>query len=178
MSANRVLTGKPSIDRPWMQYYPDSVRSMTVPRCTLNQYLKDRCPGEDVTAIHYYGRDISWKKLFEQVDLVARALKSAGLKEGDQLPVFLRAVPEFVYLLLAAEKIGVSLLCRDNTLDENVEAVNNAHAKMIIVQDFFSAEEAEAYLTRTEVTRIVMIPALQSGRPENVPDYVMNSLQA
>ena len=178
MSANRVLTGKPSIDRPWMQYYPDSVRSMTVPRCTLNQYLKDRCPGEDETAIHYYGRDISWKKLFEQVDLVARALKSAGLKEGDQLPVFLRAVPEFVYLLLAAEKIGVSLLCRDNTLDENVEAVNNAHAKMIIVQDFFSAEEAEAYLTRTEVTRIVMVPALQSGRPENVPDYVMNSLQA
>ena len=50
-----------------------------------------------------------------KVDATARALQVLGIKQGDQIPVFLRSVPEFIYLLLAAERIGASLLCRDNT---------------------------------------------------------------
>ncbi|MFQ8907313.1 MAG: hypothetical protein ACLR7K_09895 [Subdoligranulum sp.] len=52
--------------------------------------------------------------------------------------MFLRSVPEFIYLLLAKlERIGASLLCRDNTLEENIEAVQKANAKVIFVHDFF-----------------------------------------
>ena len=28
------LTGKPSVDRPWLQYYPEPLRKITVPECT------------------------------------------------------------------------------------------------------------------------------------------------
>ena len=47
--------------------------------------------------------------------------------------------------LLAAEKIGASLLCRDNTIQENVDAVKKSGAKMIIAQDFLSHEDLNKY---------------------------------
>ena len=115
-----MQTGVPSADRPWMQYYPPQlIENLEIPEQTIGEYLRAHCPGDDVVAMHYYGNDITWKQLFEQVDATARGLKALGLGEGDAIPTFLRAVPEFIYLLLAAEKIGASILCRDNTLEEN-----------------------------------------------------------
>lgn len=50
--------------------------------------------------MHYYGRDVTWREVYDQADAVVASLKVLGFGEGDQIPVFLRAVPEFVYLLL------------------------------------------------------------------------------
>lgn len=37
MSIKQKLTGKPSIDRPWMQYYPqEMIENLTVPNSTIN----------------------------------------------------------------------------------------------------------------------------------------------
>lgn len=149
MNENAMLTGKPSIDRPWMKFYPDVLRGIQVPACTVEQYLSVRAADPNVVAMHYYGVDITWGTVFRKVDATARALQVLGIKQGDQIPVFLRSVPEFIYLLLAAERIGASLLCRDNTLEENIEAVQKANAKVIFVHDFFSKAEIEAYREQT-----------------------------
>ena len=40
MSIKQRLTGKPSIDRPWMQYYPqEMIENLTVPNSTIYEYL-------------------------------------------------------------------------------------------------------------------------------------------
>ena len=39
------LTGKPSVDRPWLKYYPEQLRQMIKePKCTVLEYLKSYCP--------------------------------------------------------------------------------------------------------------------------------------
>lgn len=49
MSIKQKLTGKPSIDRPWMQYYPqEMIENLTVPNSTIYEYLMYNCPGDDV----------------------------------------------------------------------------------------------------------------------------------
>lgn len=89
-----MQTGVPSADRPWMQYYPPQlIENLEIPEQTIGEYLRTHCPGDDVVAMHYYGNDITWKQLFEQVDATARGLKALGLGEGDAIPTFLRAVP-------------------------------------------------------------------------------------
>ena len=107
-------------------------------------------------------------------------LESAGLEIDDfgGNSVFLRSVPEFIYLLLAAERIGASLLCRDNTLEENIEAVQRANAKVIFVHDFFSKAEIEAYREQTNVNTYVIVPALESGDRAAMPVYLQHSLDA
>lgn len=44
------LIGRPSIDRPWMKYYPESISKLQVPELSLNEYLKANCPGMDMVA--------------------------------------------------------------------------------------------------------------------------------
>lgn len=171
------LTGKPSVDRPWMKYYPEVLRNIQVPECTVWEYLKKNCPGEDVAAIEFYGNQIPWSTVFEQADKIACSLKAAGFKENDQIPVFLSLVPEFIYMLLAAEKIGASLLCRDNTLEENVEAVKESGAKVMIAHDYLSQSELDKYLSDTDVEKVVLLDSCYSCNREDIPDYVWNNLR-
>lgn len=172
------MTGKPSIDRPWIKYYPEPLRKIQAPDCTVKEYLKLNCPGEDVAAMEFYGNQISWKTVFEQAEAVARSLRAAGFKEGDQIPVFISSVPEFIYLLLAAEQIGASLLCRDNTLRENVEAVQKAGTKAMFAHDFLSQDELGSYLANTAVEKVILLDACQSCRREDMPDYIQKSLDS
>ena len=55
------MTGFPSQDLPWMKYYPPQlIENLSIPDNTVNEYLHEHCPGEDVVAIHYYGVDIAF----------------------------------------------------------------------------------------------------------------------
>ncbi len=178
MNQSTVKTGKASIDRPWMQYYPEVFTQLKIPECTVLDYLRKNCPGEDVVAIHYYGSDITWKTFFEEVDRTARALRAIGFGEGDEIPAFLRSVPEFYYLLLAAEKIGASVLCRDNTLEENVDAVKKSGARAIVAHTFLSQDELNAYLENSHVEKVVLLSPCRSGNRSTMAIHIKRSLDS
>lgn len=177
MNHEKKHAGKPSEDRRWMQYYPEMMLKMIqIPDCTVWEYLEQHCPGPDVVAIHYYGEDITWKTVFEESEKCARSLRAMGFGEGDQIPIFFRLVPNFVFLLLAAEKIGASLLCRDNTLIENVEAVSRADAKAIFAHDFLSQKELRTYCEGAGVKKVILLNPLYYGHESTLPDYIKASL--
>ena len=172
----REFAGKASVERPWMKYYPKELLEMIqVPNCTLRQYIEYNIPDLDIAAIHYYGNDITWRTVLANADICARSLRMLGFGEGSQIPVFLRCVPEFIYLLFAAEKIGASLLCRDNSLRENIEAVVKANATVIFAHDFLTTDEKKAYLN-SGVRRIVLLTPFNSCERENMPEYVQSNL--
>lgn len=174
---SKKLTGIPSIDRPWLNYYgKELIQHLSIPKTTIMDYLRERCPGNDVTAIHYYGNDISWSTLFEEVEATARALKYFGFKEGDQIPVFFRAVPEFMYLLLAAEKIGASLLCRDNTLEENVKAVKISNARIIFAHDYLSIEDFNVYRKNSSAHTAILLSPYHSASHNEMPQHILDDI--
>lgn len=177
VSCEKKTTGRPSEDRRWMQYYPDMMLELIKkPNCTVWEYLEQHCPGPDVVAIHYYGEDITWRTVFEESEKCARSLRAMGFGEGDQIPVFFRLVPNFVFLLLAAEKIGASILCRDNTLIENVEAVSKADAKAIFAHDFLSQKELRTYCEGAGVRKVILLEPMYYGHESTLPDYIKASL--
>tara|TARA_Y100000590_G_scaffold468628_1_gene652217 strand:- start:8997 stop:10922 length:1926 start_codon:yes stop_codon:yes gene_type:complete len=66
----------------------------------------------DKIAIIWEGDDpnnsqyISYKELLENVSKTANALKSAGIKKGDCVTIYLTMVPELAYTMLACARIG------------------------------------------------------------------------
>lgn len=159
--------------KPWLKYYPQEVINMKIPAVSLNDYLKQNTNRNDI-AMEYYGNSITWNTLWNNVEKIARSLKALGVKEGDQLPIFIHAVPEFLYLLLAIEKLGASALCRDGEISENVEAVKKANATIIFVHDFFSEEE-EIEMKKIGVSTIVKISPRESAK--KIPDYIDKNLR-
>lgn len=178
MVNGKPLTGKPSIDKPWLKHYPQILLdNLTVPECTLTQYLLANMPGMDVTAIHYYGADITWAQVMRDADRIAKSLKAVGFGVGDQIPAFLRSVPEFIPLLLAAEKIGASLLIRDNEIHENAQAIRASGAKLMFAHTFLSQEEMETYLDSTDVRTFVLIDPCYSCDRRAMPDHIRRNLE-
>ena len=178
MSEKKVLTGKPSQDRPWRKYYPDSIDRLFVPDWTIAQFIRKLNENMDARAINYYGTDITWATFWKEVDRTARALKALGFGENDQIPVFLRSVPEFLMIFFAAEKIGASTLCRDNTLAENIDAVQKSGAKAIIASEFLPQEELDAYLSETACEKCVLVSPWRLADRSAMPDHVVTALEA
>ncbi|NLM67391.1 MAG: acyl--CoA ligase [Enterococcus sp.] len=169
----------PSLERPWMKYYPSEfIENLTVPECTLGEYLQQNSSGEHVTAIHYYGRDVSWKEVFDTSKKTARSLRALGFSEGSQIPVFFKAMPEFIFLLLGAEIIGASLLCRDNTLEENVEATKKSQAKTIFAHDYLSQGDLNIYRKDSKIHQAVLLSPYEGVNRLDVPSHIHSYIQS
>lgn len=174
MNAN--MTGKASIDKPWLKYYPEPFRNVEVPKMTVESFLKMKNPDEDKYTFEYYGKRYTYKWLWQQVDATAKALKAAGFQEGDRIPVFVQAVPAHYILLLAAERIGAAILCRDDTPEELCYAIRKTTTDMIFTHDYLSSEDEELIRATTQTKRIVKISPYDYADKDSMPDYVKENI--
>ena len=167
----------PSIERPWMKFYPEGADKMPVPKVNLAQYLKMTCRGEDLDVLHYYGTNITWKRFNAMVEKTARAMRAFGLGEGSQIPVMLQATPEYLAILIAADRIGAALLMRDNTIEENAEAIGKSNATIMFAHDYISQEEVDAY-TAVGIQKIITVSPLNYAIQPEMPKHVLKNLRA
>lgn len=178
MIETKELTGKASIDRPWMKYYPEPMRNLEIPALGVTEFLKAQNPDQTKPAIEYYGRILTWTELWSITDRVAKSLKVLGFGEGSYIPSFLLAVPEHLMLLLAAERIGAILLCRDDTPEELAYAIRKSKSSIIFAHDYISREEEELYLAETSMRRIVKVSPYTYAKREEIPDYIESQIAA
>ena len=172
------LTGKASIDRPWLNYYPEPFKNVEVPKMTIEAFLRMKNPDQNRYVFEYYGNQFNYEWLWQQVDAAARALKAAGFREGDRIPVFIQAVPAHYILLLAAERIGAAMLCRDDTPEELCYAVRKTTTDVVFVHDYISKEDEELMRNTTQARRIVKISPYDYADRGSMPDYVAKGIEA
>ena len=82
-------------EKVWLKYYSEEAKNAEVPRCKAYDYVieqnKDRL---DKPALHYYGRDISFRELFRRIDQCADAFASLGVKQGEVVSLLSASIPE------------------------------------------------------------------------------------
>lgn len=172
------LTGKASIDKPWLNFYPEPFKNIEVPKITVEAFLKMKNPDESKYAIEYYGNRYTWKELWEEVEIAARALKAIGFGEGDRIPMFIQAVPSHYILLLAAEKIGAALICRDDVPEELCFAIRKSKASTAFVHDYISKDDEELFRTTTPMKRMVKVSPYDYADKSSMPDYVVKEIES
>lgn len=127
-------------------------------------------------ALVYFGRRISRQALVKQVQLWARVIKGMGLKEGDELLLFGPSVPEFIYIMLAADMTGVTanlpnLMVTPEALDSMV-----GKSRVAFVFDGMEGMIRET-LRRKQFEHVVVISATRSmGYPLKMVASPLNSI--
>ena len=177
-SSTAELTGKASVDKPWLKFYPESVRNLEVPKMTLESFLKMKNPDETRHAMEYYGNNYTWKEFWQEVEIAAKALKAIGFGEGDRIPVFLQGVPSHYILLLAAERIGAALICRDDIPEELCFAIRKSKASTAFVHDYLSKEDEELFRTTTPMTRMIKVSPYDYADKSRIPDYIVKEIES
>lgn len=166
------LTGKASIDKPWLKFYPEELRNMETPVITVEKFLRAKNPDENKIAFEYYGNKITWKELWEEVDKAAKSLKVLGFGEGNRIPLFLQTVPAHYILLLAAERIGAAIICRDDIPEELCFAIRKSKSDTAFVMDYISKADEELFRETTPMTRMIKISPYDYADRDAVPEYV------
>ena len=167
-----TLTGKASVDKPWLQFYPEALRNVEVPTITVETFLRAKNPDENKIAFEYYGNKITWKEFWGEVDKAAKSLKILGFGEENRIPVFLQSVPAHFILLIAAERIGAAIICRDDIPEELCFAIRKSKSETAFVMDYTSKSDEDLFRATTPMKRIIKISPYDYADRKSVPDYV------
>ena len=138
MTEEKKLTGYPSIDKPWLKYYSEEAINAPLPECTIYEYLwennKDHLTD---TAIIYFGRKVTYKELFENIDKTASAFLTAGVKEKEIVTVALPSIPEALYCVYALNKIGAvaNMIHPLAGREETLHYFNEVQSRIVVILD-------------------------------------------
>ncbi len=158
------LTGYPSIDKPWLKYYSEAAINAPLPERTVweNIYKRNKDHLTD-TALLYFGKKISYGKLFSEIDKTAKALAYLGVKNGDNVAICMPAVPEAIYTILALNKLGANAGMLNPTFSEAqlTDRVNEMEANVLIVVNELYAT-MQNVIPKTSIKHIVTCPAANS----------------
>lgn len=157
-------TGKPSLDKPWLKYYPKEVIDLELPKQTIYEYIYTPNQGNlNRTALNYFDKKITYRELFKKIDEIALALKAYGVKEGDIVSVAMPTTPESVYLFYAISKIGAisNMIDPRTSTDGIIDYINEVDSKL-----FFGVDKIFPKINgikeKTNLDKIVLISPTDS----------------
>lgn len=127
---NNNKTGYPHIDRPWMKYYDGLYIPEDEPKTNMVEVLKMRNENRmSKIAYEYYGKEVSYDKLFDNVDNASRVLSQIGVKKGDIIMCMVPNIPEEEEIWFGATQIGA--IC--DYIDPRPDSFDvNANAKKVL----------------------------------------------
>lgn len=161
------MTGYPSIDKPWLNYYPKYLIDREMPKCTMYDYiLKGNNFYPNRTALNYFNNKITYSKLFEHIDVVARSFLEMGVKKGDIISISMPTLPEFVYMFYAISKIGAiaNMIDPRKSKEEIEEYVNMVDSKTLVIVDV-ALDKVKNITSHTKVETIISVSPSESLPP-------------
>ncbi|MBR3833724.1 MAG: acyl--CoA ligase [Lachnospiraceae bacterium] len=135
---NQQLTGYPSIDKPWLKYYSQEAINAPIPQKTVFESIYEiNSKHPDDVSLMYFGRKITYKTVFENVERVKKAFIANGVKKGDRVIMFTSATPELIYATLALCRIGAvaNMINPLFTVEQIKDRINETDAEVMLVLD-------------------------------------------
>lgn len=178
----KKLTGYPSIDKPWLKYYTDEAINTALPKCTIYQniYNHNKNYPDDIALI-YFGKKITYRQLFCEVEKAEKAFIAQGVKRGDNVALCVPATPEAIYTILALNKIGANANMLNPTFTEQqlTDRINETGATlMLVVNELYS--RVKNVIPNTDINTVISFPAVNCLGPvvklikkaKNIPNTI------
>ena len=159
MTDEKKLTGYPSIDKPWLKYYPEEAIETPLFEGTTYDYLweSNKNYPENI-ALSYYGCKIRYRELFSNIDAAAAAFAALGIRRGDVVVISSVTTPETIYAFYALNRLGaISNMIDPRTSIEGIhDYIEEVDSKVIMTIDAAYPKILEA-VRNTNVEKIIVV---------------------
>lgn len=135
-----------NVSTPWLESYGEVPSNLDYSEKTMSELVLETASREgDFPALSFMGRKISYKSLAENIDLVARAFCSIGVRAGQRVLVCLPNVPQAIYCLYGLNRIGAvaSMVHPLSAEAEIAFYMNEASCEIAVTLDQFYAKFLE-----------------------------------
>ncbi|MGG5254843.1 AMP-binding protein [Neobacillus sp. SM06] len=145
--------------RPWLDLYPKEIPATLQYRIApVQQYLLDAAENyPHKTAIHFLGKDFTYKKVYEEALTLARYLQNIGIARGDRVAIMLPNTPQsvigyFGVLLAGGTVVQTNPLYMEREL---LYQMNDSGAKAIITLDVLYPRVSKV-MPQTDLQHIIV----------------------
>lgn len=150
---------KPSEEQVWFKYYPEGIRDIPLDKCTFYQSLEKTAIKYSANkAISYFGNIFTYNDLLNKINLYAKGLTASGVKKGDIISLITVNVPESIFFLYAANKLGVVVNIVDPRMDAGriEEVLVNTKTRFAIALEPF-LEKVDTIAAKLNLEKLVVI---------------------
>ena len=159
-----MKTGYPSIDKPWLKYYPAGAAERPLPAKTAYAFVYDkRCNDGHSIALEYLGVKITYKKLFFMIESTAKAFKNLGISKVDIVTLALPTMPETVYIFYALDRLGAITNAIDPrlTAGEFAQNIQQTNSKILVTLDMCLPIVSDV-LAQTKLESVIFLTPTES----------------
>lgn len=169
-------TGYPSIDKPHLKYYEEKIIKMDIPKMNAYSYMRSRNLYNTDTAISYAFAKINYQKMFKDIEKVADSLYSLGIRKGDIITSLLPNIPEAIYIIYGAAKIGAIIDLVDPLSSKELlkKYFENSKPRLLFILDIMS-ENSIAIQKECNIERIITVSPVQSVPVLNIGAKLKNN---
>lgn len=164
-------TGYPHIDKPWMKYYEGIDIPKEDPKTNMVEVLKERNKDrKDKIAYEYYGKKVSYDKMFDNADNASKVLTQIGVKQGDIIMCLTPNIPEEEEIWFGATQIGAICDFIDPRPD-SMDIVANANKVLEIIK-----YEKPKYIVAFDMCYLGMLKPIENELKElGINDIILVS---
>ncbi len=161
------LVGYSSIDKPQLKYYNREEYFKEKPKKTVTEQLFDSNKENLLyPAIDFFGNEIKFYELFNNIKDLSRSLARLGVGEGNYVTLCLTSIPESVYSFYAMGYLGSVGIFMPPYVKTNkmVSDINANNSKVLIVMDVLY-NKIKKKLKKTTIEKVIIVPTLNSAAP-------------
>ena len=154
-----VKSGIPSIDKEWMKTYTIDQLNTNEQNLAIWEYIYlNNYSNMDSLALRYFGKQITFRELFDKVDAFSKSLKKNGIKKGDVVTICMPNTPEGVIAFFAANKIGATASMLHPLLngDDILDTLKKTNSKYMVMADM-CYKEVSKILDKTKLEKVVVV---------------------
>ena len=133
------LTGYPSIDRPWMGYYPEGLEEKVVSipeNKTVWDVIEEKLEEYyEYPAIEYFKKEISREDFKERVYTWARTFRAMGVDVGEVVPIYGPFFPDICAMVFGLNMIGAIPYFLKLAITQEYLQTETADSKIAVVYD-------------------------------------------
>ncbi|WKA59935.1 AMP-binding protein [Planococcus shenhongbingii] len=126
-------------EKPWLAHYPPEIpHTLTYPNMPVQEYLTqayEKFP--DKVAIHFLGKDVSYRELYDLSKRFANYLQTLGIRKGDRVAIMLPNCPQAVISFYGVLYAGGVVVMTNPLYTEREIAyqMNDSGARVIVSLD-------------------------------------------
>ena len=148
----------------WDKYYTKEEKNYKFPDISMYDLLKkNNYNREKKIAINYFDNKMTFATFFNEIEKVAKAFSSIGVKEEDVVTLIMPNTPECVIAVLALNKIGaIANMVHPLSAEEEIKFfINDTNSKVVLTIDI-CAEKIMNIIEQTEVYKVIITSASDS----------------
>lgn len=125
-------------------------------------FLRNKNNLDDI-AIFYRGTEITYRKMFENMQKYAKSLKTLGIDKEYEIPICMSNTPELIYLLGAISMIGAKANIFNSEFDKEyiTEIIDSCNSNIIFVEDGLYKELKDS-ISNSHIDTIFMTSLVDS----------------